>query len=485
MATYGKALMRDKSLGVALYCPTPGKRYFRITGPQGDRHSARLPLDYRVRERDGSDDEFVAEQRAWAIEAYHGYCIAEAEAGGSETAPERKVAAAKTVNDLIAKREEELAKAIVGNTREPRTLSEARTIHRIHISPVIGKVRLRDWTEVESEEVMARARKRVGAYRQQAIGAALRALVTSAHAGRTPWIPRSRDPMHGVDYDLRLHDEDQDENVLFIEPRYRPSTAQVEALRKAFADRCRQTIETIKSRPSRGAIDRDYGDLMPAVAAYAGLRDGEVKALTAYSVVGHGRGRHQLHLIHACKQDPRSTRTWFGPLKKKKRRYAVLLPDDVWDPLEQRARSLLERFGPEQGMAALLFPQNDHNLVWVENTDIEQRRRGGTPGRWEDQDLWERASFARVLAKPAMRAAAWPGELDWNCLRHHFAVWARDDMHWPVEDISRCMGHANTEITMRCYFVSSADANEYLIQSAGKRTATPQGGRSASRLRVS
>ncbi len=352
---YAKALMR--SHGVALYGPSEGMPRFRVTGPDGGRYGDVLPEGCKVKERHGRDDEFVAEQRRWAVAVFAEYVAAEAARHPDETQAERKAAAGRTVNDLIAKREGEMQAKVDANQMERRTRSEAKTIHRLHIAPVIGDLKLRDWHPESSGKVLAEARARLSAYRVQAIGAAMRALVTSAHAGRSPWIPHSRDPMHGVSYDLRPEDDSQD--VLYVEDRFRPTTDQVEALRRALGERCRSTMRTIAARPSRSPVDRDYGSLLSGILGYAGLRDGEGKALTVYSVIGHGRGPHQLYLYQACKQDPRSTERWYGPLKNRRRRYAVLLPDDVWGPLEERARALLERFGQEdedRGMAALIFP---------------------------------------------------------------------------------------------------------------------------------
>lgn len=452
MAKYNKALSHAN--GVRLYGPTTTKPYFRVWSVEGEYYSERLTPENEPEQREWADGKFI-EVVEWMSRT-----------GGPATksaAPTPK----QTIADLCLLREKDLETKVAAGTIQYRTYEAASDAHRV-IKQALGTTLIRDWSVEQSAGFISELRVRYSRHTVQRMGANLRALVTFAHAGEHPLLPFSRDPMRGVDYSLRpvAHGESE----LFVPRRLRPTTAQIEALMAAIDARCVETMGYMASRPRCPVVlDRSYGGLVSATPAFTGLRSEETFALTVRSVLGHDRGDLELWVHEAAIQPAHTTRRWYGPVKDKRQRYVVV--PRYWSAIKARAEALLARFGPELGMSALLFPQNDHNFVWVEHTKATEdriygrNRANGQPGigHWQDQDLWERAAFRRSIFLPAAKKAGWPGELDWGTHRHHFATWADDSLHWPIEDISRQMGHADVSITHRVYFLSSERANQRLI----------------------
>jgi integrase len=140
--------------------------------------------------------------------------------------------------------------------------------------------------------------------------------------------------------------------------------------------------------------------------------------------------------------------------KSKKKRWTIY-PTSLVDPIVERCTELLERFGPEQGPYALVFPACDHNFVLV---SVDSMRPHG-PKRWQDQDWWSRSDFPRTMYKKAVaKAENWPATppFAFENMRHHFATWAKRN-GYDDELITHCMGHASIDYTQKRYFRTGAD----------------------------
>jgi integrase len=140
--------------------------------------------------------------------------------------------------------------------------------------------------------------------------------------------------------------------------------------------------------------------------------------------------------------------------KSKKDRWTIY-PHSLLDAVVARCAELLERFGPEQGPHALLFPARDHSSVLV---PVDSRRSKGAQ-RWQDQDWWSRCDFPRSMYKKAVACAdGWPATspFPFENLRHHFATWAKRN-GYADELISNCMGHATVTYTQERYFRTGSD----------------------------
>lgn len=151
---------------------------------------------------------------------------------------------------------------------------------------------------------------------------------------------------------------------------------------------------------------------------------------------------------------PADVRTSGKETKSKKDRWTIY-PMSMLGAIIERCTELLERFGPDHGLAALLFPEHDHAFVQV---PVDPRRPTGAQ-RWQDQDWWSRSNFPRTMYHKAVdRADGWPATsaLPFENLRHHFATWAKRHGYDDVL-ISHCMGHATVDYTQKRYFRTGAD----------------------------
>jgi len=259
----------------------------------------------------------------------------------------------------------------------------------------------------------------------------------------------------------------------------------------------RETMAYLAGRPHVPVkIDRGYGWLLCQIFAKCGPRFGELIALTVLSFVRtraeieaaieddltltrSEREERRVSIIvlpHGFAIDPgrrliwiNETVEWDGPkpyiapsevrasgkeTKSKKDRWTIY-PGSLLDAVVARCTELLERFGPERGPHALLFPEHDHSFVLVPS---DPRRPNGLK-RWQDQDWWSRSDFRRsMFLKAVARAEGWPAKssFPFENMRHHFATWAKRN-RYTDELISHCMGHATVAYTQERYFRTGSD----------------------------
>jgi hypothetical protein len=450
--------------GVKLYGPTESKPLHRVVA------AGQVERTCITREE---ADELFDQMVAWAKE-------------NIQVAPK----GIRTIDTLCDRRLEELA----AKNRERGTIDKAEGLMRLFVRPVIGDVAVLDWTEDHCREVINAAEKTCGAERIIDLGACLRALVSLAHK-KPAWLLRDDDPMADLDYTRKA--TLQDEAPLFVPYEQRPATDQVDSLSVAMAERGLEVMAYFAGRPNKPVrIDRTWGWLYPQVTGKAGCRMGEAFGLTVQScclprcqieaiimrdsMLNAAQRADRLDAIidlpHGYAIDPgrrvmeitevvewKGSQPFIRPVdqeasgkapKNKKRRYTVY-PRSLLAPIVTRCTELLERFGPEQGPMALLFPEHDHTFALV---PVDKKKPRGAM-RWQDQDWWDRSEFRRSMYLKAVRKAEfWPDEPLFACknLRHHFATWAKEN-GYPDVLIRDCMGHWSFSYTQERYFRSGAD----------------------------
>jgi len=486
--TRSKPLRSDR--GVKLYAPTPSKPFFRVVAiGQHERTSERVPValiaDSRAKKFDSAKiDPVVAKALREADDLFDKMVLW---AKSQPSAPRR---GDRSINALCDRRLKELR----DRDRARGTIAKNEDLMRLYVRPVIGHVEVADWTSEHSREVIRAARKTCGDERIQDLGRLLRSLVTLAHL-KPVWLAKDEDPMEGVDYTTRSRA--QGVTAHFVPLNERPSTQQVDSLAKALGERGRQVAAYLAGRPNNPVqIDRNWGNLLVQVSGKSGPRAGEAFALTVLSCarpraeveatiavdvllsakVRKERVSSIIDLPHGYAIDPQNrviaiteTVEWdkgkpyiappeeraSGKEPKSKKTRETIYPKSLVDPIVERCRILLERFGPERGPHALLFPEHDHRFVLV---PVDPKRPKG-PKRWQDQDWWSLSDFRRSMYRPAVAAAEfWPDEppFPYENLRHHFATWAKS-IGYSDELITNCMGHHSVDYTQKRYFRTGAD----------------------------
>lgn len=234
--------------------------------------------------------------------------------------------------------------------------------------------------------------------------------------------------------------EQGQERIQYVDRAKRPTHDQVRALR-----------EGVNLRRARGA--KSWRELAVELAAYSGVRRGELVVLDDTVVTLDGRIRVQWRL-----------ETIGGPHlalpKGNKRRwttYPRVTPTGF--PLAEAVATRLDEVAREKAAGinrrGLLFPSE----------------------RW----TWLGGNFHRDVFEPGALAAGWPyveeekpwgagktrrqrtWSLTWHSLRHTFVTWQLEDLNQPPSRVATLAGHESAEFTIARY-VSGAkdDVNESL-----------------------
>ena len=205
------------------------------------------------------------------------------------------------------------------------------------------------------------------------------------------------------------------ESALWVDPAEIPAAADIGKLGQALA------------AGPRGELD----ELMANVAAYAGLRQGELFALTAGQIATDARvitvDRKLIEVAgHLYVEAPKCR-------KFRSTIYPVRTPDGY--PLAGKLAARIEAARAEQQAGTsplgLIFPS--------------PRFRH-----------WRSSNFDRRVLAPAYRAAGWRdehgnGAWTWHSLRHVFCTTALFTWKLDATDVSRMAGHANYRITLDMY----------------------------------
>jgi integrase len=210
------------------------------------------------------------------------------------------------------------------------------------------------------------------------------------------------------------------ESGLWVDPAEIPSAGDVERLGKALA----------------AGRHGERDELMANLAAYSGLRWGEIAALTVPQVDTAARV-----ITVDRKAVEVAGHLYIEPPKNRKRRqtiYPRLTPAGY--PLAERLASRIEQARTEQEAGVnplgLIFP-SPHGK------------------------LWRSSNFNRNVLKRAYLEVGWRdddgnGDWTWHGLRHVFCTTALFTWKLEVTDVSRMAGHANYRITLDMYVGSTA-----------------------------
>jgi len=212
----------------------------------------------------------------------------------------------------------------------------------------------------------------------------------------------------------------QGESVLFVDPAEIPSDADVAKLGQALA------------LGRRGGLD----ELMANTAAYSGLRQGELFALTEAQVADAERV-----ITVDRKVVEVGGRLYVEAPKARKYRstvYPARTPEGypLAEKLAARADQVRAEMAAGTSPLGLMFPSP----------------RG---------KHWRSSNFDRRILAPGYRAAGWRdaagnGDWTWHSLRHVFCVAALFTWKLEATDVSHLAGHANTRTTWDMYVGTTA-----------------------------
>jgi integrase len=205
------------------------------------------------------------------------------------------------------------------------------------------------------------------------------------------------------------------ESTLWVDPAEIPAAGDVEQLGKALA----------------AGWHGERDNLMAYVAAYSGLRWGEIAALTIDQVDTAAR-------VISVDRKVAEVAGYLhieAPKNRKRRQtiYPCLAPSGYL--LAERLASRIEQARTEQHSGSnplgLLFP-SPHGK------------------------LWRSSNFNRNVLKRAYATAGWRdktgcGDWTWHSLRHVFCTTALFTWGLDAADVSRMAGHANVRITLDMY----------------------------------
>jgi integrase len=210
------------------------------------------------------------------------------------------------------------------------------------------------------------------------------------------------------------------EAAQFVNPAEIPADADVARLGRALA------------RGRRG----DRHELIAATAAYTGLRQGELFALTAGQVTAGAR------VITVDRKVVEVAGTLYLEAPKGRKRRSTIYPARTPGgyPLADKIAARIQQTRAEQDAHAnplgLLFPSP----------------RGS---------YWRSSNFDRRVLAPAHQAAGWRdahsnGTWTWHSLRHVFCTTALFCWHLEPTDVSCMAGHANVRVTLDMYVGATA-----------------------------
>ena len=212
----------------------------------------------------------------------------------------------------------------------------------------------------------------------------------------------------------------QGETVLWVDPAEIPADADVAKLGQAL------------SLGRRGDLD----ELMAHAAAYSGLRQGELFALTAVQLAPESR----VITVNRKVVEVRGKLYVEAPKGRKYRStiYPVRTPDGypLAEKLAARAEQVRAEMEAGRNSLGLMFPSP----------------RG---------KHWRSSNFDRRVLAPAYVAAGWRdadgnGEWTWHSLRHVFCVTALFTWKMTDTDVAQLAGHANSRVTREMYVGTTA-----------------------------
>ncbi len=286
-------------------------------------------------------------------------------------------------------------------------------------APVIAAVTCQDITPAHMQQVVNAAPT---AGEGDRLRRCLSAMVTAGLKGGYLTNPRLRE-VHWQAGDRPVPEpraSTAGESALWVDPAEIPAADDVAALGQALA------------LGRRGELD----ELMAHIAAYAGLRLGELFALTSSQIDAAARvitvDRKLAEVAGHLYVEAPKCRKYRATI------YPVRTPDGY--PLAAKLAARIEQARAEQDAGGnplgLMFP---------------------TPR----SGYWRSSNFGRRILAPAYRAAGWRDEYGhggwtWHSLRHVFCTTALLTWKLSATDVSRMAGHANYRITLDMYIGATA-----------------------------
>jgi integrase len=405
MAKKAPILRHDS--GVSLYAPTPTFTRFRLVY-RDPLTGARCQPGYPDRE---SAEEPFQQAVAYVTAAMH-------------AAPAYKPTGRAVLVDDLFERVVERWKL---GGKSARYVEKRKGTYRKWIKPVCGRLEIRSWSATDRYclQVLANARD-AGLARstRQDIGALLRRLVTVGWMDSC--LPRTADPMFGVQYSAKRSADD--EGLNYVLPSARPSTANVSLLVGEFD---REGLAT----------GRPWLRLMPEVAGYGGLRFGELTALRARDVRDAPFGVR----VETAWSWSKTSGPVLGPPKNGRRRL-VLLPASLRQRLLARAEEVERTQGPD----GLLFPSpKGPDAPFSNDAFATIFRRCARAAGWHCKPDYVTPKGQKVKGRPI---------IPFRNLRHHAATWMHDVAGYDWVDVSRSLGHASVAFTQSRYVRPAEDA---------------------------
>ena len=210
------------------------------------------------------------------------------------------------------------------------------------------------------------------------------------------------------------------EAAQFVDPAQIPAHADVARLGRALA------------AGRRG----DLHELMAHAAAYTGLRQGELFALTASQITAGAR------VITVDRKVVEVAGKLYLEAPKGRKRRSTIYPArtpggyPLADQIAARAQQVRAEQDAGTNPLGLMFP--------------------APRGTW-----WRSSNFDRRVLAPAYHAAGWrdehgTGTWTWHSLRHVFCTTALSCWHLEATDVSCMAGHANIRVTLDMYVGATA-----------------------------
>lgn len=397
--------------GISLYAPTPTYGRFRLVWSD--------PLT-GTRPNRSYHDRVSAEAAFEQTVEYVKGALTVAPSGSATTKR-----AAATVDVLFA----EVEKRWQQKDRNARYMEKRAGLYRTWVKPTCGHLSVLDWGSSDERCLAVLAAARAAGRSPatiQSIGALLRLMVTTAHARKL--LPKTLDPMDGVEYVAgRVAD---DEAANYVPPSDRPTTEMVGAL----------TAEFVRRGDKDG---RWWLGLMVQVAAFGGLRLGELTALRASDI--ETDGEYVAATVKWAWSYSKAGGFERKPPKNGRRR-RVLLPSSLRASLLARAAEVVKTTGPN----GLMFPgPKGPKDVFTEGKLRRVFERCARDAGWECAPDGRTPKGQVTRGRPL---------IPWMNLRHHAATWLHDVAEFDWADVSRTLGHASVSFTQARYVRPGADA---------------------------
>jgi integrase len=405
--------LKNDPCGARLYGPTDRFDRYRVTWPDPVTGKTCAVTHHDIESADAAYDQAVA------------YLMAAGSPAGAKRDGRRRTV--MTVDDLFA----EVVKRWKEEENSPAYIEGREGVYRNWVQPVCGDVPVSVWgaSNQHCRAVLAAARE---AGRKettvQNIGALMRKMVTEAHDSAV--LAETKNPMRRLRYASKSGLKNG--GAKYVPPKERPSGEMVDGLSDEF--------------DKQGARDgRWWLYLLVRIAAFGGLRTGELLALRPEDVIFDGE---DLSVMVERTWSFTKKKGYFLKAPKNDLSRHVLLPGSIAEDLMRR----VEEVTREQGADGLLFPGPKGPTEVFTHAELRRlfERCARNAG-------WECAPDRRSKKGKLVRGCP---VVPWRNLRHHAATWMFETASFEWVDVSRALGHASVAFTLNRYVRSGVDAEK-------------------------